>query len=38
MISEVIDVELDDVQIGMALTVAYRDLTDGLKLPVFRPA
>ena len=38
MISEVVDCPLDDVSIGMALTVAYRDLADGLKLPVFRPA
>jgi hypothetical protein len=38
MISEVVDCPLDDVTIGMGLVVGYRDLTDDLKLPVFRPA
>ena len=38
MISEVVDCPLESVQIGMPLTVAFRDLTDDLKLPVFRPA
>ena len=38
MVSEVVDCELDDVSIDMALRVTFRDLTEGLKLPVFRPA
>ena len=38
MISEVVDCELDDVRIGMALRVTFRTLTDELELPVFRPA
>jgi len=38
MITEVVDCSLDDVRIGMDLTVTYRDLTGELKLPVFRPA
>jgi uncharacterized protein len=38
MISEVVDGPLAEVTIGMSLTVVFRDLTDGLKLPVFRPA
>ncbi|MET0148312.1 MAG: OB-fold domain-containing protein, partial [Acidimicrobiales bacterium] len=37
MISEVVDCPLEDVTIGMDLVVTYRDLTDSLKLPVFRP-
>ena len=38
MISEVVDCDLAAVEIGMPLTVTYRDLTDDLKLPIFRPA
>jgi uncharacterized OB-fold protein len=38
MVSEVVDCPLDEVAIGMALRVTFRDLADGLKLPVFRPA
>ena len=38
MISEVVDCPLEDVTIGMPLEVTYRDLTDSLTLPVFRPA
>ena len=38
MISEVVDCPREDVAIGMDLVVTYRDLTDSLKLPVFRPA
>jgi uncharacterized OB-fold protein len=37
MVSEVVDCALDAIEIGMPLEVTYRDLTDDLKLPVFRP-
>lgn len=37
MVSEVVGCPLDEVRIGMPLEVTYRDLTDDLKLPVFRP-
>ena len=37
MVSEVVDCPLEEVTIGMGLAVTYRDLADGLKLPVFRP-
>jgi uncharacterized OB-fold protein len=36
MVSEVVDCPLDEVEIGMPLEVTYRDLAEGLKLPVFR--
>ena len=37
MITEVVDCDLDAVEIGMPLEVAYRDLTS-VTIPVFRPA
>jgi uncharacterized protein len=38
MVSEVVDCPLDQVEIGMPLVATYRDLAEGLKLPIFRPA
>ena len=37
MITEVVDCDHDTLQIGMALVVAYRDLTDEVTIPVFAP-
>jgi uncharacterized OB-fold protein len=38
MITEVVDCAHDAVQIGMALEVTFRDLTDEVTIPVFKPA
>jgi uncharacterized protein len=38
MVTNVIDVDPDDVEVGMPLDVAFVDIADGWKLPVFRPA
>lgn len=37
MLSNVVDCELDAVAIGMPLEVTYRDETDEVTIPVFRP-
>jgi uncharacterized protein len=38
MMTNVVDCELDALEIGMALEVAFRPTTDEITLPVFRPA
>jgi uncharacterized protein len=38
MMTNVVDCELDEVRIGMALEVTFRRETDEVTLPVFRPA
>ena len=38
LVSNVIDVSPEDVAIEMAVDVAFVDIADGWKLPVFRPA
>ena len=36
VVSNVVDVDPDDVEIGMPLDVAFVEIADGWKLPVFR--
>ena len=38
LVSNVVDVAPEDVAIGMVVEVAFVDIADGWKLPVFRPA
>jgi uncharacterized protein len=38
LVTNIIDVDPVDVRIGMPLTVAFTPITDGWRLPVFRPA
>lgn len=38
LVTNVIDIDPDDVTIGMPLDVTFVDIADGWKLPVFRPA
>jgi len=38
MITEVVDCDHDAVEIGMPLDVTFRDLTDEVTIPVFRPS
>jgi uncharacterized OB-fold protein len=38
LVSNVIDVDPDEVRIGMELEVAFHPISDGWLLPVFRPA
>jgi uncharacterized protein len=38
MMSNIIDCAPDDVAVGMPVTVAWEDLSDGRKLPQFSPA
>lgn len=38
MMSNIIDCAPDDVTVGMPVTVAWEDLSDGRKLPQFSPA
>jgi uncharacterized OB-fold protein len=38
MMTELVGTEPDDVRIGMPLAVEFRDLTDEVTVPVFRPA
>ena len=38
MMSNIIDCSPDDVSVGMPVTVAWEDLSDGRKLPQFSPA
>ena len=38
MMSNIIDCAPDDVSVGMPVTVAWEDLSDGRKLPQFSPA
>jgi uncharacterized OB-fold protein len=38
MMTNVVDCELDRLQVGMALEVTFREETDEVTLPVFRPA
>lgn len=37
MVSQVVDVAVDDVHIGMAVTVVFVEVEPGLVLPLFRP-
>jgi uncharacterized OB-fold protein len=37
MLTNVVDCSLEDVEIGMRLEVTFRDETDDVTLPVFRP-
>lgn len=38
MISNVMDIAPGDVQIGMAVTVAFQPVSEAISLPLFRPA
>jgi hypothetical protein len=38
VMTNVVDCDPSELQIGMALTVEYRTLTDEIDVPVFRPA
>lgn len=38
MVSNVVDCEFDDLEVGMPLEVAFREETDEVTVPVFRPA
>lgn len=38
MVSNVVDCEFDDLEIGMPLEVTFREETDEVTIPVFRPA
>jgi uncharacterized protein len=38
MITNVVDTEFDDLEIGMALTVVFRPISDDFTIPVFIPA
>ena len=38
MLSNLVDVEPEDIAIGMPLEVTYREMTDEITLPLFRPA
>lgn len=38
MISNLVDIDEDDVRIGMDLEVVFQDLSPELTLPLFRPA
>jgi uncharacterized protein len=38
MMSNVVDVDPEQVRVGMPVTVAWEDLSDGRKLPQFAPA
>ncbi len=38
LVSNLCDIEPDDVTIGMEVEVFYREFDDGLVLPLFRPA
>jgi uncharacterized OB-fold protein len=38
IMSNVVGCEPDDVTVGMEVTVAWHELSDGRKLPMFRPA
>ena len=37
MMTNVVDCDFDDLAIGMPLTVKYRDVGDGITIPVFIP-
>ena len=37
MMTNVVDCEFDDLAVGMALEVTFREETDDITLPVFRP-
>lgn len=38
LVSNVIECDPDVVQIGMRLTVSFAEVSDGWKIPVFKPA
>jgi uncharacterized OB-fold protein len=38
MMTQVVGCDVDDLEIGMPLEVAFRELTDEVTVPVFRPA
>lgn len=38
MMTNVVDCEFDDLEVGMTLAVAYREISDEVTIPVFRPA
>ena len=38
MMTNVVDCAFDDLRVGMALEVTFRQETDDITLPVFRPA
>jgi len=38
IVSNLVDVEPDDVEIGMAVEVVFEEVEEGLTLPLFRPA
>jgi uncharacterized OB-fold protein len=38
MLTNVVDAEFDSLAIGMRLMVAFRDISDEVSIPVFRPA
>ncbi|MBM3672161.1 MAG: Zn-ribbon domain-containing OB-fold protein [Actinobacteria bacterium] len=38
MMTNVVDCDFDALRVGMALRVAYRELTDDVTVPVFAPA
>ena len=38
MLTNVVDVDAEEVRVGMAVTVAWEPMSDGRNLPVFAPA
>lgn len=38
MMTNVVDCEFEDLEVGMPLAVAYREISDEVTIPVFRPA
>jgi uncharacterized OB-fold protein len=37
MLSNLVDCEIDDIEIGMPLEVVYREMSNEITLPLFRP-
>ena len=38
MLANLIDLEVEDVNVGMAVEVTFKELNDEITLPYFRPA
>jgi uncharacterized OB-fold protein len=38
LVTDIVDVDVDDVHIGMEVQVDFHPITDGWKVPIFRPA
>lgn len=38
LVSNIVDADVGDIHIGMRLQVAFHPISDGWKVPVFRPA